>query len=81
MAFKLAKHQGFAAGLHKQTDKAALAENIRQDLILRKESALAHCLLCSDKTLEQNSRKDVDAAQTKHNAVILGKLKERYGIS
>ncbi|EAT47254.1 AAEL001597-PA [Aedes aegypti] len=81
MAFKLAQYQGFAAGLQKQSDKEELARNIAQDLILRQESARAHCLLCSDKTMGQNLLDDVEASQNSHNEGILKVLEERYKIS
>lgn len=81
MAFKLAQHQGYAAGLQKQLDREDLARNITQDLILRQESARAHCLLCRDKTMEQKCLNDIVSAQNSHNDSVLGVLRERYRMS
>ncbi|XP_062536709.1 uncharacterized protein LOC134205463 [Armigeres subalbatus] len=80
MAFKLAQHQGFSAGLQKQLGKETIAASISQDLILKQHAARAHCLVCNDKTMEQNSLDDIVLSQNTHNDGVLGKLKERYGI-
>lgn len=80
MAFKLAQHQGFGSGLQKQPDREAIAQNINRELILKQESARAHCLMCSDKVMEQKTLDDIEISQMAHNAGVLAKLKERYGI-
>ncbi|XP_058811881.1 uncharacterized protein LOC131676661 [Topomyia yanbarensis] len=80
MAFKLAQHHGFTIGAQQLLNNEKLVEKINSDLILKQDSALAHCQLCLDKALERRPLEEVVYVQSDHNETVIEKLKERYSV-